>query len=46
MCNFGRKYQRYLAAIQQNKRRLPGLDIVTYIFYSSHYTKHVDQVEV
>jgi len=30
----------------QNKRRLPGLDIVVYIFYSNHCTKHVDQVEV
>jgi len=28
----------------QNKRRLPGIDS-TY-FYSNHYTKHVDQVEV
>jgi len=29
MCNFGRKHKRYLAAMQQNKRRLPELDIVT-----------------
>jgi len=53
MCNFGRKHQRYLIAMHcvawyavQNKRRQSGLDKVAYIFYSNHYTKHVDQVEV
>ena len=39
MCNFGRKHQRYLIAMHciawyavPNRRRLPGLDKVAYIF--------------
>jgi len=44
MCNFGRKHQRYLAAMQYNKRRLLGLDSA--FFYNNHYRKHVDQLEV
>jgi len=42
MCNFDRKHQRYLADYAvQNKRRLPGLDIVAYIILqqSLHKTR-------
>jgi len=46
MCNFGRKHQRYLVAMQYKIRE----DYLGYthstFFYNNHFTKYVYQVEV
>jgi len=39
MCNFGRKHQRYHAAMQY-KIRLPGLDTVAYVFFITITTQN------